>query len=86
MEHVPYVVFKDMQESSCKTLADRFKRFVVQRRKSMKVTSRASEITEKYDEKEMLVHDLILEMNEKQETIEAEKDEEAAAEKQLVSA
>ncbi|CAN8065886.1 unnamed protein product [Agarophyton chilense] len=69
MEHVTYVVFKQMQEPSFKTLVDRFKRVVAQRREYVKVTSRASGITEKYGEKKILVDYPINEMDVKQEAM-----------------
>lgn len=85
MDMVPAVVFRHMRKPSCKTLVDRFKRLVGQRREVVKRTARESGIIERYGEKEVLMDDLIQEMDEKEEVIRAEKDEQTENEKRLLA-
>ena len=60
-----------MQEPSCGTLADRFKRIFVHRGKAAKRTARASGMAEKHGETEVLLDDLIQETDEKEEMLRA---------------
>ena len=86
MEQVPAVVFTNMHRPSKKTLSDRFKRLVQQRRQAVKVNLAASGIIEPHGDKEVLLDDLILEIDEKEEASRAEKDERKETERKLIAA
>jgi len=86
MTQVPACVFSHTQEPSSKTLTDRFKRLVVQRRTAVKRTRTASGIVEKYVEKEGQLDGLIAEIDEMDEVIQQEKNEQKVQEKRLVEA
>lgn len=86
MDQVPLIAFMYMHKPSCKTLADRFERFVGQRRDAVWMTSKAPGIIEKHGEKEALIDDLIPEKDDKDEALRAEKKIEIENEKQLVAA
>ena len=86
MKQIPTAVFNHLHKPSGKTLWDRFKRLVSHRRASVKRTAAASGIIERHGEKEQLLDDLIMEVDEKEEAARAEKNEQNLHEKRLVAA
>ncbi|KAI0556720.1 rab11 family-interacting protein 1-like isoform X1 [Gracilaria domingensis] len=86
MTLVPHRAFTCMHKPSKKTLIDRFKRLVCARREQNKVNERASGIAEEYGEKENLLDDLILEIDERTEQTRQEKAELQAKETKLIEA
>ncbi|CAN8072456.1 unnamed protein product [Agarophyton chilense] len=86
MQQVPGVVFQHLHAPSCKTLSDLFKRLIAQRRDYVKRTSTASGFVEQHGDKEGLMGDLILEIDEIEETCRVEKDEITQLEQRFVAA
>ncbi|KAI0561782.1 apoptotic chromatin condensation inducer in the nucleus isoform X1 [Gracilaria domingensis] len=75
-----------MHKPSRKTLIDRYKRLLCARREQNKINEKASGIAEIYGERENLLDDLILEIDEKAETARREREELEAKELRLIEA
>ena len=86
LKAVPTALFEHSQRPSGKTLADRFKRLIRKRREDVKRTSSASGIIKEHVEQEQLLDDLVLEIDEKKESVRAENEEQTEKEAQLVAA
>ena len=86
LKAVPTTLFEHSQRPSGKTLADRFKGLIGKRREDVNRTSSASGIIEEHGEQEQLLDDLILEIDEKEESVRVEKEEQTGKEAELVAA
>ena len=86
MKQFPTADYNHLHKPSGKTLWDRFRRLVSHRRASVRWTPAASGIIEKHGEKEELLDDLIMEVDEKEEAATAGKNEQNLHEKRLLAA
>ncbi|KAI0560678.1 caldesmon isoform X1 [Gracilaria domingensis] len=86
LSQVPSPVFLYTKKPSTKTLVDRFKRLIALRRSAVKQNESASGIAEVFGEKEELLDDLILEMDEKAEQLREEKEQQNKKERRLIEA
>ena len=86
LQALPCTLFQCVQKPNAKTITDRFNRLVAQRREKVKETAAASGVSEAYGEKEQLLDDIILEIDEYFETVSAHKEKKTEAEKNLVQA
>ena len=82
----PAGVLAGRDRPSQKTLEDRFKTIVSRRRKAVKENAAASGIVEVYGEKETLLDDIILEMDEKAADNREERNEKSERERKLLEA
>lgn len=78
-------MFEHQQKSSGKSLKERFQKLVVSKRRCVKENASSSGINEVLIEREQLLDDLILEIDEHEETVK-KKEEQTDAEKKLVEA
>lgn len=85
MKHIPESILSIIQKTSSKTVSDRFKWLSMQIRESNKRTIAASGIAERYEEKDILIYDLIFEIDEKDETMRDEKEQYTWNEKRLLA-
>ncbi|PXF39772.1 hypothetical protein BWQ96_10520 [Gracilariopsis chorda] len=86
LKRVPSTVFIYMNHPSTKTLIDRFKRLVSMRKADNTRSMASSGIAKTYLEKESLLDDLILEMDERAEATRLMKEEQNMNEKRLIRA
>lgn len=75
-----------MEEPSSKTLTDRFKRLVVNKRAAVRQTSAASGIIRQYGKKDIWLEDLIVEIDGRHKAVQVRKERQTGQEKRLVQA
>lgn len=79
-------MFSPIQKPNAKMVNDRFTRFIAKRRDAVKENTISSGIIEQYGEKKQILDDVILEMDENAEMLNAEKEKTSEDEKKLDNA
>lgn len=85
VQSAPLHTLDNVQQPSWKTLSDRFKKIVEEHRTARKRNERATGISEEYGEREQLLDDLLLEIDEHEENIREKNEEKTALEQRLAT-